>query len=218
MFQILDFILFGIMFVSGLLALARGFTRELSSLVAWGAAAAAAYFAVKQKPLLDLVAPHVDPTKPAIAQIIVAAAAFIVVLILVSIISVRISDRVVDSSAGAFDRSLGFVFGLVRGLVLVGICYLFYGWIIPTDKQEDWVRNAMSMPAIRWVATTITNYLPPDIQETLTNSSLIGNAVNPQPKVDAPATDGVSKSQQQGLDNLSKDAAGKPIIGQDTNQ
>jgi membrane protein required for colicin V production len=141
-----------------------------------------------------------------------------VVLILVSIISVRISDRVVDSSAGAFDRSLGFLFGLVRGLVLVGICYLFYGWIIPTDKQEDWVRNATSLPAIRWVANTITNYLPPDIQETLTNSSLIGNAAAPQPVAKAPdAGTAVSKGQQQGLDNLAKDAAGKPMIGQDTN-
>ena len=68
MFQILDFILFGIMLVSGLLALARGFTRELLSLAAWGAAAGAAWFATKQKPIMDLVAPHVDPSKPQIAQ------------------------------------------------------------------------------------------------------------------------------------------------------
>ncbi len=219
MFQILDFILFGIMFVSGLLALARGFTREVLSLVAWGAAAVAAWFAMKQKPLLDLVAPHVDPAKPQIAQIIVAAAAFILVLIIVSVISVKISDRVVDSAVGAFDRTLGFFYGLARGLVLVSICYLFYGWLLPVEKQEDWVRNAMSLPAIRWVSSTMMAYMPPDIAETLSNSSLIGNGT-PQVQGAAPApatgTD-VSKSQQQGLNNLAKDAAGKPIIGQDTN-
>ena len=49
-FQLLDFILFGIMAVSGLLALARGLTREVLSLVAWGLAAGAAFFASKQKP------------------------------------------------------------------------------------------------------------------------------------------------------------------------
>ena len=48
---LLDFILVGIMLISGLLALMRGFTREVLSLVAWGVAAVAAYFAVKQQKL-----------------------------------------------------------------------------------------------------------------------------------------------------------------------
>lgn len=222
MFQILDFILFGIMLVSGLLALARGFTRELLSLVAWGLAAAAAWYAIKQKALLDIVLPHVDPTKPVIAQIIVGAAAFILVLVIVSVIGVKISDRVVDSSAGAFDRTLGFLYGLARGLVLVSICYLFYGWLLPVEKQEDWVRNAVSMPAIRWVSNTMMAYMPPDIAETLSNSSLIGNGApaqqgqaQPQGKTDL--TPGISNSQQQGMSNLSKGAA-QPVIGQDNPQ
>ena len=67
-FQLLDLILFGIMLISGLLALMRGFTREVLSLVAWGAAAFAAYFAIKQQALLDLAMPYVD--KPILAQIV----------------------------------------------------------------------------------------------------------------------------------------------------
>ena len=62
-------------------------------------------------------------------------------LIIVSIISVKISDWVVDSAVGAFDRTLGFIFGLARGFVFVAIAYLFYGWLLPFDKQEDWVRE-----------------------------------------------------------------------------
>jgi membrane protein required for colicin V production len=224
MFQLLDFILFGIMLVSGLLALARGFTRELLSLVAWALAAAAAWYAIKQKMFLDLVLPHVDPSKPVIAQIIVGAGAFILVLIIVSIIGVKISDRVVDSSAGAFDRTLGFLYGLARGLVLVSICYLFYGWLLPVEKQEDWVRKAVSMPAVRWVSNTMIAYMPPDIAETLSNSSLIGNGA-PQQGDAQPAGKGgadqnadTSKSQQQGMSNLSKGAAQQPVIGQDNPQ
>ena len=203
MFQILDFILFGIMLVSGLLALARGFTRELLSLAAWAAAAAAAWFAIKQKPIMDLVAPHVDPSKPQLAQVIVAASAFIITLVLLSVIGVKISDRVVDSSAGAIDRTLGFFYGLARGLVFVSICFVFYSWILPVEKQEDWVRNAASMPAIRWVSQTMMNYMPPDIAEMLSNSSLIGNG----PDVQKSGTQkdqgaGINSSQQQGLNNL----------------
>ena len=132
-FQILDFILVAIMLISGLLALARGFTREVLSLVAWGLAALAAYFAIKQKNIMDLALPHFE--KPVMAQIAVAAVAFILVLIIVSVISVKISDRVVDSSVGAFDRTLGFFYGLARGLILVAIAYLFYGWLLPPEKQ-----------------------------------------------------------------------------------
>ncbi len=207
MFSLLDFILLGIMLISGLLALARGFTRELLSLVAWGAAAVAAWYAVKQKPLIELVAPHVDPTRPQIAQVIVAAATFIIVLIIVSIIGVKISDRVVDSAAGPIDRTFGFIYGLARGLVLVAICYLFYGWLLPVDKQEDWVRNAASLPAIRWVSQTMMAYMPPDIAETLSNSSLIGNGPDVQDKSNTASkkdATGYSSSQQQGMDNLVK--------------
>ncbi len=226
-FQYLDFILLGIMIISGLLALARGFTREVLSLIAWGLAAAAAYLAMKQQPLLDLVLPHVD--KPIIAQIAVAAVAFILVLIVVSVISVKISDRVVDSSVGAFDRTLGFFYGLLRGIVLVAIAYLFYGWLLPVDRQEDWVRNAVTLPVIRTVSNAMLNLMPPDIAEKLSNSTLIGNPDTPVSKPIAAATtapdtgSGYSTGETKSLDNLVEGTgaaapAQEPVFGQGTTQ
>ena len=106
---LLDFILFAIMLVSGLLALMRGFTREVLLLVAWGAAAVAAYFAIKQPGLVEwakTTVPYLE--KDILAQIAVGATAFLIVLIIVSIVSVKISDWVVDSAAGSFDRTLGY--------------------------------------------------------------------------------------------------------------
>ncbi len=66
-------------------------------------------------------------------------------------ISVKLSDAVVDSSAGAFDRMLGFIYGLARGLVLVVIAYAFYSAHTP-QPQEAWVTNARSLPLILSVA------------------------------------------------------------------
>jgi membrane protein required for colicin V production len=200
-FQILDFILIGIMLVSGILALARGFTREVLSLIAWGASAYAAYLAIQQKQLLDLVMPYVD--KPILAQIAVGAVAFIITLIIVSIISVKLSDRVVDSSAGAFDRTLGFIYGLVRGLVLVSIAYLFYGWLQPPENQEDWIRNAQSLPVIQKVSDGLVGVIAkisPDAAQNLTKTSIS----NPQGAVTPPVAGetGYSNGQTQGLDNL----------------
>ncbi len=210
-FEILDLILFGIMLISGLLALMRGFTREVLSLVAWGLAALAAYFAIKQQPLTDLVLPYVD--KPVLAQVAVGAIVFILVLIIVSVVSVRISDYVVDSSAGAFDRTLGFLYGLARGFVLVAIAYLFYGWLLPYDKQDNWVKNARTLPLIRQAGEILLTFMPPDIAETLNNTALQKNSPAPG-STDATTEPGYQNNEAQGLDNLIEGTGAKPSTDQ----
>lgn len=212
-FQILDFILFGIMLVSGILALARGFTREVLSLIAWGAAALAAYFAIQQQQLLDLVIPYVD--KPILAQIAVGAVAFIIVLIVVSVLSVKVSDRVVDSAVGAFDRTLGFIYGLARGLVLVAIAYLFYGWLNPPENQEDWIRNAKSLPVVQSVSNGIVaviERIAPDAAQNLSKSTIS----NPQGPAEGET--GYSNGQTQGLENLVDGQTQQPAAGTNNNQ
>ena len=221
-FQLLDLLLFGIMLISGLLALMRGFTREALSLVAWGASAVAAYYAIKQQSLLDIAMSYVD--KLILAQIAVGAIAFIVTLIVVSLLSVKLSDMVVDSAVGAFDRTLGFIYGLARGFVLVAIAYLFYGWLLPFDKQEDWVRNATSLPAIKTVGEILLDFMPPDIAETLNNTALMKNPDAPAgtaaPDAATPQT-GYQSGETQGLDNLIEGTGNttqQPAFGQSPGQ
>jgi len=221
-FTFLDFILLGIMLVSGLLALARGFTREVLSLVAWGAAAVAAYFAIKQPNLVEFAktnVPYLD--KEILAQIAVGATAFLIVLIIVSIISVKISDYVVDSSAGSFDRTLGFIFGVGRGFIFVAIAYLFYGWLLPFEKQQSWVKNAYSLPMIKSAGEVLLSFMPPDIAETLSNTALAkdpGSAGTPQPP--ALPEEGYQSNENQGLENLIQGTGGaqKPDTGQGNSQ
>lgn len=218
-----DFILIGIMLLSGLLALMRGFTREVLSLVAWGVAAVAAYFAIKQPKLIDMAmtnVPYLD--KEILAKIGVGAAAFIIVLIVVSVISVKISDYVVDSAAGAFDRTLGFVYGLARGFVFIAIAYLFYGWLLPFDKQETWVRTAMSLPLVKSTGEFLVSFMPPEIAETLSNTALLKNPEQPvqPPKPGAPET-GYRSNENQGLENLIQGTGGaddQPGFGQSNGQ
>jgi membrane protein required for colicin V production len=209
-FQLLDLILAGIMLLSGILALMRGFTREVLSVIAWGLAAVAAYFAVQQPSLLAIAKPYVE--KDILAQVSVGAVAFLLVLIVASVVSVKISDAVVDSSAGAVDRTLGFVFGLARGLVLVAIAYLFYGWLVPPDRQDAWVKDARSLPLVRSTGSILLSLMPPNMVETLSNTALsssrdgatdtqtpAGGQSNPPPAI--PESDSTT------LDNLSNGAS-----------
>ena len=200
--QILDFVLFGVMLLSGLVALARGFTREILSLVTWLLAAAAAWFAVQQPALMNIANQQIS--NKTIATVSVAGVAFVLTLIVLSIISVRLSDWVVDSAAGGFDRTLGFLYGLARGLVFVSICYLFYGWMFPTDKQEDWIKNAQSLPIIESVGNFIVAYIPPDVRKNFERKNITSNpdgAVVP-PADGTTQQQGYNNGQTQGLDNL----------------
>ena len=69
---------------------------------------------------------------------------FLVTLLIVSVITVRISDMILDSRIGALDRTLGFLFGLGRGLVIVVVAFVFFAWLVPAGKQPEGVRNAKS--------------------------------------------------------------------------
>jgi membrane protein required for colicin V production len=206
-FQLLDIILVGVMLISGVLALLRGFTREVLSMVAWGLAALAAYFAIQQPQFLTFAQKYVE--KDILAQIAVGAAAFLLVLIIVSIISVKLSDAVVDSAAGAVDRTLGFLFGMGRGLVLVAVAYLFYGWLVPPNRQDDWVKNAQTLPLVKGTASFILAFVPPNMVETLSNTALGNGDGTRDDDTQVPGDQqGVSTGDSQNLGTLSQDAAG----------
>ena len=218
-FQLLDLILVAIMLVSGLLALMRGFTREVLSLVAWGGAAAAAFFAIHSQGLLDLANQYIKPEIA--AKIAVAGGVFIIVLIIISIISVKISDLVVDSAVGVFDRTLGFAYGLVRGLVLVVIAYMIYSYLVPPDRQYAGVREAHSLPIILSVAEMVKSVIPPDIAESITNATNVGSSeekktepVTGEPgQPDQPEQPGYQNDETQGLDQLIQGGQGGQTEG-----
>ncbi len=146
----LDAALLAIVFLSGLVAMYRGLTREILSIVSWVAAAAACvYFVFKFKAQAQQIADQIHAPL-LVAQVAVGGVIFLVVLIVVHLITARISDTVLDSRVGAIDRVLGLVFGVVRGFVLVVIPYMFYEAFVPNPEQQyPWVRQAVSLPYIK---------------------------------------------------------------------
>ena len=112
---ILDLVLLAVMLISGLLAMVRGFMREILSIAAWGTAALVTLYAYGK--LLPTAKTYFN--NDTVASVVVVAGVFIVTLIVVSIITVRISDMILDSRIGALDRTLGFLFGLARGLLIL---------------------------------------------------------------------------------------------------
>ena len=155
----LDLAVIIIVLVSGMLALLRGFTREVLAILSWVAAAVAAYY------LHPVAMPYIKPyiSKEEIALVASVAAVFFVALILVSIFTVKLSDIILDSKIGALDRTLGFVFGAVRGALLAVVAFVFYSWLVPDANQPDWVRNARAKPLLQAGGEKLRELLPEDI-------------------------------------------------------
>ncbi len=157
----LDIILIVIMLISGFLAMVRGFTREVLSVFSWAVAAVAALYLTPK--YYAVLSPYID--KPSIAQIVFAAAVFVLTLIVVSLITFRISDKVLDSRVGALDRTLGFIFGLTRGFLLVAIVFILFTAL--ARDQPDWVRNARSYPILQQTQVAIESLLPMNPEQYL---------------------------------------------------
>jgi membrane protein required for colicin V production len=184
---LLDGILIVIMLISALLAMVRGFVREVLSIAAWIAAAAAAFFFYDD--LLPFVQEHVAQRQIAVA--VAAGGIFLVTLMLVSFITMRISDFVLDSRIGALDRTLGFVFGAARGLLLVVVGMLFFNWFIPDEgAQPNWVAEAKSKPLLNAVGEQLMAALPEDPEKDILEQfqnplrELAPDADDPQVEVD----------------------------------
>ena len=159
----LDIVLLSVMLISGILAMIRSFMREVLSIAAWGAAAVAT--ALLYNKLLPIAKANISSDIVATGAVI--GGVFLLTLLVVSIITVRISDMILDSRIGALDRTLGFLFGLGRGLVIVVVAFVFFAWLVPPGKQPEGVRNAKSRVVLENTGEWLQALLPQDMDNYL---------------------------------------------------
>jgi membrane protein required for colicin V production len=154
-FSVLDLVVVGVVAISALLAAVRGFTREVLAIVAWGAAAAAAWFL--HPAALPFVKQYVD--KDSLALVAAIGGIFVLTLIVVSIITVKVSDLILDSRIGALDRTMGFIFGAARGFLICVIGWVFLNWLMQ-GKNPEWAATAKTRPALESTGAELVAMLP----------------------------------------------------------
>jgi membrane protein required for colicin V production len=162
-FTLLDGILLFVMLVSAILAMIRGFTREVFSIGSWVAAAVVTYLFWDD--VLPFVQNYIDDENLSLGVTI--AGVFFITLLVVSLITMRISDFVLDSRAGPLDRTLGFIFGAARGLILVVIAVLFLNFFISEDRQPSWIAEAKTKPWLDSLGTDLMAKLPDDPEASI---------------------------------------------------
>jgi len=160
---LLDIVLIAVMLISGLLAMVRGFMREVLSITAWILAAAATLYSYSK--LLPVAKQYFN--NDIVAAVAVVGGVFLVTLLVVSVLTIRISDMVLDSRVGALDRTLGFLFGLARGLIIVVVAFQFFIWLVPDRSQPEWVRGAKSRVVLTSTGIWLMSMLPDDPESTI---------------------------------------------------
>lgn len=177
----LDIALIAVALISGLLAMYRGLARELLSILSWiiaGGVGAWVFFT--QSGLAADIATQTGLPQQVALALFAMVIAFIV-LIIVHLVTARISDAILDSRVGMIDRVLGLAFGVFRGFILLVIPYMFYQAFFPDEEKHfPWVREAASLPYIKSAGDTIRSVLVNYVPSSLTNPTPPSSEDQPQ--------------------------------------
>jgi membrane protein required for colicin V production len=170
---IFDGIVIGVVLFSAVLAMVRGFSREVLSIASWAGSVAAAYY------LYPVLVPYLMnyTSDERIAMAGSAGIIFLIALIVISFITSRIADFIIDSRIGALDRTLGFLFGAARGLLLLVVAVAFWNWLINEPQRPDWVNNSKSKPFLDALVVKLEAVLPEDIEPQI-RERILGREAN----------------------------------------
>ncbi len=145
--------------VSAILALARGFVRELMTLLTWGGAALTAFWL--WAPARTIVGDAVQ--QGLVADAITLVLVFLVPLIIYKLVASMLVRGVDESALSGIDRLLGLVFGVARGVLVVAVVYLVAIRLVPLESHPTWVTNAWLLPQVQNAALVVDGLLPAEV-------------------------------------------------------
>lgn len=206
----LDIFVIFILAVSTLIAFMRGFIREALTLVTIAVALAATYYGAPHlQPFMnDWLGVQEGAAEPArlfgvipmtiVSLLLSYGSIFIILLLIFSISSHFIAEFAKSLGLGAIDRSLGALFGLLRGLVLLAILYMPLHFLLDDQTKESWFGKSRSHVYLEKAAIALADYLPDDFIEQQVET------VQDSPLGDEDTIKG-AREKLQALDLLQKD-------------
>lgn len=156
-----DFVILGILGISILISLWRGFTREAFSLAGWVVAVwVALMFSDKLEPLLRS---HIGT--PSLRLIVAFAILFLLTLLVAAFVGHLMVELVKKTGLSGTDRIIGVLFGLARGIVLVTVLVLLAGFT--SLPRDPWWKQSMLLHYFQDLAIWTRGWLPPEISRNI---------------------------------------------------
>lgn len=155
-----DIVVVGVLLLSGLLALFRGFIREVLAVASWIGAIFATLYGIG--PFTPLVRRAVDI--PVVTDVIAGTIIFVASLIVFGLVSRAISRGMHQTGLGMLDRTLGLLFGIARGALIVCLAYLAFTWIGDEKRLPGWIAEARTLPLVQKGSRMIVGLIPREMR------------------------------------------------------
>lgn len=156
-----DYVVLGILGVSVLLSLMRGFVREALGLASWVVALfVARSYAVTVAHMLPNAIPN-DSLRMLAGFVLV----FLATLLVTSLLTIFLSEVVKKMGLSVMDRGLGAIFGIIRGVLIVGVLVML-GGLTSLPQRPEW-RDAMLSGPLEAMVTKVSPWLPQDLTKHL---------------------------------------------------
>lgn len=183
---ILDYIYIGLVLVSTIWASIRGGVYETVATVSWIVAAVAARFI---SPMLDVLFQHWFKLPESTIGTLVAAyfLVFFVILVLFGLFNQKLRDRVQESMLKVTDHTFGILFGIIRGIIIMGLVYWGLLWYYSDTALPEYISAARMRPVMQLTAVKIKDWFIPgeskllarDMTDTLEAKKIYENLINP---------------------------------------
>lgn len=174
-FTAVDVLFALIILASAAYAAWRGLIRETLSIFSWAVSAYVTlrFFPTFRPMLRGLISPEW------LSDAVVFVGMLVIMLVPLSFLAYRISEAVKKSPVSAVDRVLGFVFGIVRGAVVIGIAYITFATM--TGRSDpDWLTRTKSYPLVLETSDLLLNLVPETGELTSEQTGI--NQIPPRPQ------------------------------------
>ncbi len=172
-----DLVILGVLLVSAVFAFLRGFIREvLTILGVVGGLAASLSFGKQLVPLMShWIGVDKDAEKPqmlmdivpltVVADVLAYGSIFLVVVIVLSLVSGLLAGWARTIGLGAIDRTLGVVFGIARGVLVLAVLYLLPYLLFKEEDRKSWVQDSRMIVYIEKTSAWLAEFLPDSIRK-----------------------------------------------------
>ena len=193
---IIDIVIIGLMLISTLIGLIRGFTRELMSITGW---IISIYLAMNfHKPVGAYFSKFVN--NEAASDLIGGGAIFIVSLFVFSMIGFFVSRAVAASKVRGTDRTLGAALGIVRGVLIIGFIIVIAS-IFNVENRDAW-KNSKLVGYFEPIAATINSILPEKFKVSSVDEAL--DSAKSLKKIIDLAPEGVNTTPDAAIESATK--------------
>ena len=162
---VVDFIFFSLTIFSSLIGLSRGFIKEFLSLTKWLLSLYIAFVSFEKTKII--LSSFLKDTE--IIDLIAAISTFLLIFLILSLIFNFVSKFLSLKGIGFIDKSLGFLFGSLRMVLIFSLIFIIYTDIFYNQEKPTWFNDSYSIEYI----DKLSDYLKKKFLEFNLNNDII---------------------------------------------